>query len=243
MPVAAIFMPWWGEAPGWEKQFLRRAAQLQSLRVVLVGDAARFCPWMELPRIPCSMDAFESRASQAAGVPVRKCDPRVSRGQAICELRPLLADMYTEIIASYAWWGWGDWDCVWGDWDSYLTGERLLQYDMISSSSYTVNGPLQLLRNTAECRILYRRRLDLVQSPDMQYLDESAMQQIVAEEAAAGRIRCLYPADLDTHDWHEQWPGCLLRGKTLYRVDRDGNIGAELLNYHFQHTNLWPLEH
>jgi hypothetical protein len=242
-PVAGIFMPWWGPAPGWESRFINRALQLRSLTAILVGDAADWVPAADLPRIACTMDEFEARTSAVSGVPVRKQSPGFPRGQCLCELRPMMADMYPEAVEAYPWWGWGEWDCVWGDWDSYLTDERLARFDMISSSSYTVNGPLTIFRNLPEFRRLYRKRMDIVQSPTPEgHLDEAGMQRIVAAEAAAGRIRCLYPADLDSHDRTEGWPRCTLKDGKLFRMDRRGNIGGELLNYHFQATNRWPLE-
>lgn len=234
-------MPWWGPAPGWELAFLLRTAAIRRLTVILVGDAASWVPEARVPRIPCTMDEFEARASAAAGVLVRKQDPNYRRAQALCELRPLMADMYPEQAARFPWWGYGDWDCVWGDWDSYLTDERLSQYDMISSCSYTVNGPFSLFRQ--EFARLYRKRLDIVQSPSAgNHLDECGMQEIVAEEAEAGRIRCLYPVDLDSSDRNETWPRCRLQGNKLYRLDRNGKDGGEILNFHFPASGRWPVE-
>lgn len=240
MPIAGVFLPWWGPAPGWQDQFIRHALTLYSVAPILVGDAAAWCPEAMAWRVPCTMDEFESRASEIAGVPIHKCDPRYPRGQALCELRPLMADMYPDVIQGCEWWGWGDWDCVWGDWDSFLTPELLAQYDMISSCSYTVNGPFQLFRNTPEFTRLYRERLDLIRSWHAEYLDERGMQQIVASWVALGRIRCLYPKDLDSHDRNEPWTRCTLRHGKLYRMDKEGNIGGELLNFHFPGSG-WPL--
>lgn len=241
MPVAGIFMPWWGPAPGWESQFIMRACALQSLEIILVGDAAGFEPSIGLKRIHCTMDEFEARASEAAGVPVHKSTPGFGRGQCLCELRPMMADMYPKAVASYPWWGWGEWDCVWGDWDSYLTDERLDLYDMISSASYTVNGPFTIFRNTPEFRQLYRKRMEMVASATAQYhMDERGMQEVVVQEIAAGRMLGLYPVDLDSHDRTEPWSRCALKGNKLFRMDKTGNLGGELLNFHFPGTNRWP---
>jgi hypothetical protein len=242
VPVAGVFMPWWGTRPGWESEFILRACALRSLEIILVGDAAAFEPAMALQRIHCTLDEFEARATETAGVPVHKATRGFSRGQCLCELRPMMADMYPEAIQRYPWWGWGEWDCVWGDWDSYLTEKRLERYDMISSSSHTVNGPMTLFRNTIEFRQLYRKRLDIVSEPSARFhLDERGMQGIVSEEAAAGRIRCLYPIDLDAHDRTERWSWCTVRGQKVHRMDEDGRVGGELLNFHFPGTGGWPV--
>lgn len=238
-PIAAVFMPWWGPAPGWERQFMERAADTKCLSPILVGDAAEFCPDFNALRIPCTMNEFESFASEIAGVPIHKCDPRYFRGQAICELRPMMAEMFAAEVKPYEFWGYGDWDCVWGDWDSYLTEERLAQYDAISSCSYTINGSLQLFRNAPEFTQLYRKREDILRSPNADgHLDESGMQEIVVKESW---VRCLYPVDMDSSDRAEVWPRCLLKENKLYRANRAGVIDCEILNFHFPGCKRWPL--
>jgi hypothetical protein len=238
MPVAGIFLPWWGPAPGWEGKFIARSFAINSLQVILVGDAAKWEPWAGVPRIPCTMDEFEARVSATVGFPVKKNDPHYPRCQAVCEFRPLMADMYPE-YCKYEWWGWGDWDCVWGDWDSFLTDETLARYDMISSASYTVNGPFQLFRK--EFSQLYRKRLDIVASPTCEnHLDERGMELIVAAEQKAGRIRCLYPADIVAHDRHEKWNRCTFKGNKLYRMDSEGLVGDEIMYFHFPRVAQWP---
>ena len=222
---------------------MRRAAEVKSLQVILVGDAAGFSPWADVPRLPVTMDEFERRASEVAGVTVRKQSPGFPRGQCVCELRPMIADMYPEAVQQLPWWGWGEWDCVWGDWDSYLTEERLDAFDMISSSGYTVNGCLTLWRNNEYTRRLYLKQQDALRVPTPIYhMDELGAQIVVTSEAAAGRIRCLYPNGMDTHDRHELWPCCTVRDGKLYRMEVGGKVGRELLNFHFQATNRWPLE-
>lgn len=235
-------MPWWGPAPGWEAQFIERAAHSKRLQVILVGDAAKFVPDEELPRIPVSMDQFEERAMECTGVRVHKTARARPRGQVLCSLRSMMADMFPGILASCSWWGYGDWDVVWGDWDSFLTDERLVNYDMISSNEKTVNGPFSLFRNAWPFTQLYKRRLDLVASPEMHYLDESEMDAIVRHEQAAGRIRCLYAAGINAHDRHELWNRCQLTNGKLYRMDAKGNLGGEIMKFHFPSAKRWPLE-
>jgi len=239
-PIAAVFLPWWGPAPGWEDRFIERASHSKRLKVVLVGDAAGWVPGADVPRIPVTMDEFEIRASKTAGVTIRKSSLRYPRGQAICELRCMMADIYPGIMQDFDWWGYGDWDVVWGDWDSYLTNERLAQFDMITSNSYSVNGCFVLFRQ--EFAGLYRERLDLMSSPEAHYMEESGMEAIVRRGMAADRMRCLYPVDLNAHDRHERWNRCCLRGNKLYRMDAGGEIGSEILKFHFPRTKRWPLE-
>jgi hypothetical protein len=236
-----VFMPWWGPAPGWEKQFIQRAADIPVLQFVLVGDAAQWVRDADLPRIFCTMDEFEQIASRISGVRIRKNHPGYCRGQALCELRPLMAEMYPDIVAAAEWWGWGEWDCVLGDWTSFLTPEVLDNFDAVSSASYTINGPFTIWRNREDLRKLYRNRLDILQRDDCsEHLDEAGMQKIVEPLIAAGKIRILYPKDLDSHDRHDRWSRCTIMDGKLYRMDDLGNIGNELLNFHFQGTSQWP---
>jgi hypothetical protein len=238
----AVFLPWWGPSPGWERQFLLRTTDIEALMPVLVGDAAAWVPEVRVVRIPCTMDEFQRRASEVSGIAIHKYDPRYIPGQLVCELCPLMADVYQEIIQDYPWWGYGDWDVVWGDWDSFLNDGILSQFDAISTNGATVNGPLQLFKNTPSIVRLYQDRPDMVRCPTGDYhLGEAGMESIVRNASAAGRMRCLYAAGINAHDRHEVWNRCVLRGKKLYRMDEQGNVGGEILKFHFVRKNRWPL--
>lgn len=236
-PIAGIFMPWWGPAPGWQDQFIERSRQIESLVPILVGDAAKWTG-PDIPKIPCTMDEFEARASEVAGVKIQKSDPRYSRGQSLCELRPLMADMYPSALGGIAWWGYGDWDVVWGDWDSFFAANDLSKWDIVSTNAKTVNGCLTIFRNTPEIANLYRKRMDLVTSPDMNgHLDETGMDGIVRSE----KVRCLYLQNANAHDRHPIWNRCKLVDGKLYRMDAAGNLGGEILKFHFPAGDKWPL--
>lgn len=241
--IACIFMPWWGTPPGWESEFLERAMQSRKLAVVLVGDAAGFAPQCSGPiRIPESISGFEARASRAAGVKIDKRPERYPKGQAICELRCMMADVYPDVTEPYSWWGYGDWDVVWGDWDSYLTDEILQRYDAISSNSRAVNACFQLFRNAPAERRLYAKRMDLITSPEAHFMDESGLEEICLDEAAAGRLRCLC-AGLNGHDRHPVWNRCLAWHRKLYVMDASGTIGQEVMKFHFPRQKRWPVEY
>jgi len=238
-PVGLI-MPWWGKPPAWLPQFFERAAATKRIEIILFGDAAGFVPQKDIKRFPVTMDQFEARAGECAGFPVTKRSTLYPRGQSLCELRPMLADMYPGILAPYQWWGWGEFDCVWGDWDSFLTDEFLAEYDMIGSNSYMVTGPLTIFRNTPEIANLYRKRLDLLAIPNYAGLDEPEMDKVVRSEASAGRMRALY-AGVEAHDRLERWNRCILRDGKLYQMDAHGVIDKEIMLFHFPGKNQWPL--
>lgn len=233
-------MPWWGNAPAWLPQFFRRAAATTRIEMILLGDAARFAPELNTSRMPVTMDEFEARASQLVGFPVRKRSESFPRGQSLCELRPMLADMYPDLLAKYEWWGWGEFDCVWGDWDSLLTDELMARYDMIGSNSYSVTGPLTIFRNVPAMAKLYESRLDLVAIPEYANLDESGLNGVVRVAVEAGRMRAFY-AGVEAHDRLERWNRCILRGNKLYPMDAQGNVGREIMIFHFPRTNEWKL--
>ena len=241
-PIAGIFLPWWGPAPGWECHFLARAASIDSLRPILVGDAATWVSGMDAIRIPCTMDEFEARASEVSGVQIQKHDPKYSRGQLLCELRPLMGEMYADVIDGFPWWGYGDWDVVWGDWDGFLNDGILSQFDAISTNGKTVNGPLQLMRNTWQMRQLCLDGIDILQSPlGAAHLDEAGLDRLMRSAADAGRLRCLYPAGLNGHDRHPMWNRCCLKHGKLYRMNQAGVVGSEILKFHFPGQKRWPV--
>jgi hypothetical protein len=234
-PIGVAIL-WFGPPPSWLDKFAERISATKRIELLLFGDAANFMPGLPVPRVFCTPAEFEEWASACAGVPIHKDQPRI-----LGELRCMLPAMFPVLFKPYAWWGWSEFDTIWGDWDSYLTDDLLSQYDMISGNSYAVNGPFTIFRNTAETRTLYTYRLGLLQSPRYEQMDEFGLNDVVKDEVAAGRMRVLYPADIVAHDRHEIWNRCALRDGKLYRMDQAGNLGGEIMYFHFAGTKCWRL--
>ena len=72
-----------------------------------------------------------------------------------CDFRPLIAEIFPEIIAPYEYWGWGDLDVIYGDILS-VVGESFNKFDYISTGWEGESGPLAFLRNSEQINSLWR---------------------------------------------------------------------------------------
>jgi len=73
----------------------------------------------------------------------------------ICGLRPSFADIYASEVSGFDYVGWCDIDLVFGDLRHFLT-DRVLEKDVVTTSSDICTGHLTLLRNTPSLRVMYR---------------------------------------------------------------------------------------
>lgn len=101
----------------------------------------------ELVRIP-SMPWFNQRASGLLNHPCNKLSY-----YSMCDLSPMLGNLYSEIIKGYQWWGNCNLDVITGDLDSFFE-PYLDTCDLITIDRYA-SGAFMLWRNTDEINSLY----------------------------------------------------------------------------------------
>ncbi len=78
-----------------------------------------------------------------------------------CDYRPLIAEAFPEIVAPYAYWGWGDLDVIYGDIFSVI-GSSFDRFDYISTGWQGESGPLAFLRNSEQVNRLWRLIPDVI---------------------------------------------------------------------------------
>jgi hypothetical protein len=78
----------------------------------------------------------------------------------ICDYRPLLAELFPDIVSRYAYWGFGDLDVVYGDILSVLSSS-FGKFDYISTGWEGESGPLAFLRNSEQVNRLWRSIPDI----------------------------------------------------------------------------------
>lgn len=228
---------WFGELPVWYPKFLERMK-------------ANKCINWELVQLLCVEDV-NRLAAMCSGVPCNKAG-----AYELCDLRPLFGQMFADKYAGYEWWGWCDLDIVVGDLDKALL-PLLNEYDVISTASHIINGPLTLLRNNADVCSLYDigPYAEILADPEYRNFDEAGFN----EEAQIAKgivnsnwsftqainesgLRVCYVG----HSWNEKQemisgtdvPSrcCELRDGKLIEVP----TGRELLLYHFT-SKIWPI--
>lgn len=73
----------------------------------------------------------------------------------VCDFRPLFAEAFSDILAPYHYWGWGDLDVVYGNVVS-VVGDGFGRFDYISTGYNGESGPLAFLRNCPRVNNLWR---------------------------------------------------------------------------------------
>jgi Family of unknown function (DUF6625) len=73
-----------------------------------------------------------------------------------CDYRPLIAELFPEIISPYEYWGWGDLDVIYGDILSIVEPSFNRKFDYVSTGWQGESGPLGFLRNSEQVNRLWR---------------------------------------------------------------------------------------
>lgn len=235
-PAVKLITLWSGPEPPWIDRFRERA---DACRPLVDWELIRLHPteWKNGQR-RLTRGVLNIRAGSLAGLRCRK-----GRPYALCDLRPMFGELFVEKFRSYGWWGWCDFDVVFGDLNRLLP-PLLESYDVISSESYVVAGPLSLLRNAPEVNGLWRsgNYADVLTDPKYRNYDEGGHRpdlgftRVVQESGL--RVR------FDDRSWCEgrnmkdgiPERTCRLEGGRLYEVP----TGRELLRYHFG-SRVWPV--
>jgi hypothetical protein len=98
---------------------------------------------------------------------------RVEQTYKICDLRPAYGVIFSEYIAGYQFFGWGDLDVVYGDVLAHLTPD-MLGADVISFNRDHVSGHFTLVQSSCADKLMasFPEWSQRVNHPDYQHLDE-----------------------------------------------------------------------
>lgn len=152
----AILATYFGRLPPFTQLFLASCAWNKGINFLLIGDA-----WKELQEdvpdnckvIAIDLEEFKQRAHSATGIEASFSSP-----YKICDYKPALGHIFAKELNGYDYWGICDIDLVFGDIESFLT--TLNQYDVFSTRSEFLSGPLFLMRNCDDINLLYRQSRD-----------------------------------------------------------------------------------
>lgn len=92
----------------------------------------------------------------------------------ICDIKPMYADMYSDDIKDFDYFGFGDLDVIYGDIRKFYT-EDILSHDVISTHATMLSGHLALFRNTEALRKAYTnipRWKEYMENPECTRFDE-----------------------------------------------------------------------
>ena len=136
----------------------------------------------------CTTGEWHERISTKIGVSINYT--LESKGRKIADLKPMLADLFPEIVDEkrYGWWVYGDCDGFFGSYDRVFRYDALFNYDVVTGASTPIGrsidrfgyggyehysiGSWTMLRNNRVVNTLYKRSanyLSMVQDGDRVY--------------------------------------------------------------------------
>lgn len=156
MKRVLFLIPFFGKLPVWFPLYLETCARNPFFDFLMVGDAK---PEVELPPNfkyhPMKLSEFNDLATLKTGVKTQ-----IQNGAKVCDFRPALGEILSEICAPYEFWAYTELDIFFGKLDNFITEKVLDSYDFISAAKNFVAGPMSIFRNTSKVNAVYKKSPD-----------------------------------------------------------------------------------
>ena len=148
MKSIGILIPYFGRFPDWAELFFETLKQNSTIDFIIFTDCET--KNFQAPNIIFHKTSFEDYVKLINS----KLDFQVNPPNAykLCDFRPLLGHIHSDIFKNYDFYGYTDIDLLFGDIRSFYTDEILSQYDVISTHEHRVSGQLALFRNNKKNR-------------------------------------------------------------------------------------------
>jgi hypothetical protein len=148
-----ILIPYFGDWPEWMNFFIESCRANRSIDWILIGDADP--PENRVANVSyvqTTFDQYKQLLSERLGTRVVADNP-----YKLCDIRPALPHVHSEIVSDYDFVGFGDIDVIYGDIRAFYDADVLDRYDLISSHPDRVSGHLCMMRNIPEMTRAYAR--------------------------------------------------------------------------------------
>lgn len=198
-PLAVIFVPYFGPWPRWMRLYLKSCAFNPSLRWHLIGDAGAPAGMpANVTFQHLSLEAFFKRAGDLLGL-----NTSGMGAYKVCDFRPAFAELFPEVVAGHAFWGWGDIDVVYGNIQRFV--EPLLNdHDVISFMQMPFSNHTCFLRNTPRLTGLFREatgwQADMGNTQHTAF-DDHAYTRVIHNEPRVWRQECFATPYLRWYSW------------------------------------------
>lgn len=229
---------YFGAWPGWFPVFLASCKFNPTINWVIKTDCV-------LPANPPSNVRFINMRYEdyiAAVSSHLNLEFRPSSSYKICDIRPMLGDIFYEDIKSFDYYGFGDLDVIYGDIRKFYT-EQVLTHDVISTHTGMLSGHLSLFKNTDVLRFAYQNIpnwIEFVRNPDSVRFDEDIYSTLFfghsaqnSEENFSVYSREQYSTVFHPMPWHDGSP----HHPDVWfwkdgKITNDKNIGRDYLYLH-----------
>lgn len=151
-PSILIMINWFGPWPAWIELFLESCRWNPSVNFAVFTDAG---PPEDVPPnvkiIRTSLAEYCKSVAENLRIPIRW-----SSAYKLCDIRPALGAVFSELIKGYDFWGYGDMDVVYGNIRRFYNG-NIVGSNVVSAHEKVVSGHLALIKNSEEMNSAYRK--------------------------------------------------------------------------------------
>ncbi|MGC9470681.1 MAG: DUF6625 family protein [Bacteroidales bacterium] len=161
-----------GPLPEWFQLFLLTAAANPQYHWLIFTEQPVSSTFREnISTKVLTRKELETLVHKKTGIAVSLSNP-----YKVCDLKPLFGLLFEEHLQSFSWWGYCDNDIIFGRMDHFLKPEWFDQYQIISTYSGYLSGPLTFYRNTPGIKRLFTRVPaweSIIKNPSCQGFDEN----------------------------------------------------------------------
>ena len=230
-----IILPYFGKLPNYFTAWLQTAKKNISIDFLIFKDDDTLKSDMNIKVIHISLENLFAKIQEKYSFEIVK-NPRAYK---LCDFRPAYGEIFSEEIAEYDFWGYGDIDLLYGDIRKFITDEKLDEFDCCLNF-----GHLAFYRNCKKINELYKSEgeypeknyKEVFSKKDAYYFDEYGGMQFkkirnnisVFDEVPILNLLPVYPF------WDEKGKSIIIvwENNHLYSVDESLNK-HELLYAHY----------
>ena len=237
MHSIALIATYFGQLPAWIDNYIETCKHNPSITWFLFVDGA-------FPRnrsanvrlVHFTLEDLSRLILDRLGVAAN-----ITYGYKACDIKPMFGELFADYLRGFDFWGHCDLDIMWGALRTFLTPQRLADFDIISTCPAGLCGPLTIFRNVPFINRLYRRGPyeQALSQREFQGFDERGLSPVVARAHEAGELRLLCTAVHEYDGYHPEAgsgeSACTWRnGRVICTPE-----GRELMYYHFAGTKRW----
>ncbi len=102
----------------------------------------------------------------------------------LCDFKPAYGRVFEDYLGKYDFWGYGDIDLILGDIQTFLPGDLISNFDIISTYKGFLSGPFCLIRNNDKMNSLFEKHPDYIKI--FQSIAHSGFDENIFNEALKG---------------------------------------------------------
>jgi hypothetical protein len=190
MKSIAILIDYFGKWPQWFPVFLASCASNGTVNWIIRTDCKIPAdPPKNVRFISISYSDYIANVSRRLSINFNPVE-----SYKICDVKPAYGDMYSEDIAGYDYYGFGDLDVIYGDIRKFYTDD-VLSFDVVSTHVGMISGHFVLFRNTESLRKAYSKIpnwKEYLENPNPTRFDEDVYSDLFVRRGRANEFDAIY---------------------------------------------------